>query len=70
MYGKGGLGVKKSLVMSNFQLVPYSEPSGHEDSLGPPVPGNLGQKCTQKCLETNTSQVLGNCRSFSTPPRP
>ena len=25
----------------------------------------MGQKCTQKCLETNTSQVLGNCGSFS-----
>ena len=28
-------------------------------------PSYLGQKCTQKCLETNTFQVLGNCGSFS-----
>ena len=26
----------------------------------------MGQKCTQKCLEINTSQVLGNCGSFKT----
>ena len=28
----------------------------------------MGQKCTQKCLETNTSQVFGNCGSLSPPP--
>ena len=27
-----------------------------------------GLKCTQKCLETNTSQFLGYCGSFSSPP--
>ena len=43
----------------------HSEPSGHEYSSGPL---NLGQKCTQKCMETNTFQVLGNCGSFSPPP--
>ena len=31
-------------------------------------PPYLGQKCTQKCLETNTSQLLGNCRSITPPP--
>ena len=27
----------------------------------------LGQKCTQKCLKSNTSQALGNFGSFSPP---
>ena len=27
----------------------------------------MGKKCTQKFLETNTSQVLGYCGSFSHP---
>ena len=30
-------------------------------------PPYLAQKCNQKCLETNTSQVLDNCGSFSPP---
>ena len=29
----------------------------------------MGQNRTQKCLETNTSQVFGNCGSLSPPPR-
>ena len=28
----------------------------------------IGQICTQKCLEANTSQVFGNCGSLSPPP--
>ena len=28
----------------------------------------MGQKCTQKWRETNTSQVFGNCGSLSSPP--
>ena len=36
----------------------------------PGISGCMGQKCTQKCLETNTSQVLGNCGSISPPTPP